>query len=69
LRLLLGVWPAGLVLLASPVIAGAQSLSWSVLGSPNRGAQDNELNEVSCPTAVFCMAAGEYRNPHADHQK
>jgi hypothetical protein len=52
-----GAAPAG----AAPGRAGALTLTWSVVHSPNRRAGGNFLNAVSCPSASVCMAAGYRR--------
>ena len=48
----------GLVLLGGVVPASAQTLTWSVVHSPNRRAGDNFLDAVSCVSATMCMATG-----------
>jgi hypothetical protein len=39
--------------------AGARSLTWSVVHSPNRGAGSNSLSAVSCVSAQGCTAVGQ----------
>jgi hypothetical protein len=51
---------AGLILLGGSVPASAQTLTWSVVPSPNLGTSRNILQGVSCPSAAFCMAVGYY---------
>ena len=48
----------GLVLLGGMVPASAQTLTWSVVHSPNRRAGGNFLDAVSCVSATMCMATG-----------
>ena len=48
----------GLVLLGGMVPASAQTLTWSVVHSPNRRAGGNFLDAVSCVSANMCMATG-----------
>jgi hypothetical protein len=62
-----GAVMTGLVLLGGAVPASAQTLTWSVVHSPNRRAGGNFLdtrgdflNGVSCVSADFCMAAGSF---------
>jgi hypothetical protein len=51
---------AGLVLLGGSVPAGAQTLTWSVVPSLNRGTTFNLLQEVSCASEISCTAVGYY---------
>ncbi len=53
---------AGLVVLGGAVPASAQTLTWSVLHSPNRRANGNYLDAVSCVSATVCMATGHRLN-------
>jgi hypothetical protein len=41
-----------------PAMAGAQSLTWSVVPSPSRGTGNNLLDGTSCVSATACMAVG-----------
>jgi hypothetical protein len=41
--------------------AGAAA-GWTPQASTNRGDDSNVLNDVSCPTAAFCVAVGFYRD-------
>jgi hypothetical protein len=50
----IGVW----VLLAASVPAGATTLTWSVVPSPNPGSGYNILNGVSCVSPAVCTAVG-----------
>ena len=52
----------GLALLGGAVPASAQTLTWSVVHSPNRRAGGNILNAVSCVSASVCMATGDRAN-------
>ena len=52
----------GLVLLGGVVPANAQTLTWSVVHSPNRRAGGNFLDAVSCVSANMCMATGHRLN-------
>jgi len=53
---------AGLALLGGAVPASAQTLTWSVVHSPNRRAGGNILDAVSCVSAKVCMATGDRLN-------
>jgi hypothetical protein len=53
-----GAVMTGLVLLCGAVPASAQTLTWSVVHSPNRRAGGNFLDAVSCVSANTCMATG-----------
>lgn len=57
-----GAVMTGLVLLAGAVPASAQTLAWSVVHSPNRRANGNYLDAVSCVSATMCMATGHRLN-------
>jgi hypothetical protein len=35
---------------------------WSIVSSPDKGTQSNDLLGVSCPTTSFCNAVGSYDN-------
>jgi hypothetical protein len=52
----------GLALLGGAVPASAQSLTWSVVHSPNRRAGGNFLDAVSCVSPNMCMATGHRLN-------
>ena len=52
----------GLVLLGGAVPANAQTLTWSVVHSPNRRAGGNFLDAVSCVSPTVCMATGHRQN-------
>lgn len=52
----------GLALLSGAVPASAQTLTWSVVHSPNRRAGGNILDAVSCVSANVCMATGHRAN-------
>ena len=41
---------------------------WTLLGSPNVGAGDNELTSVSCKSATSCQAVGYDVNGSGDYQ-
>ena len=49
---------AGLALLGASVPAGAQTLAWSVVPSPNAAVAGDSLGGVSCVQAAGCTAAG-----------
>ena len=52
-----------LALLAAPApTIAAPPIKWPVVASPNNGTSDNVFNGVSCPTATFCAAVGQYRD-------
>src|SRR5262249_22043182 len=51
-----GAVMTGLVLLGGAVPANAQTLTWSVVHSPNRRAGGNFLDAVSCVSANMCMS-------------
>src|SRR6267154_946307 len=53
-----GAVMTGLVLVGGAVPANAQTLTWSVVHSPNRRAGGNSLVAVSCVSAHACMAVG-----------
>jgi hypothetical protein len=57
-----GAVMTGLVLLGGAVPANAQTLTWSVVHSPNRRANGNFLDAVSCVSATMCMATGHRLN-------
>src|SRR5215471_11343384 len=57
-----GAMVTGLVLLCGAVPANAQTLTWSVVHSPNRRAGGNFLDAVSCVSANMCMATGHRLN-------
>jgi len=57
-----GAVVTGLVLLGGVVPANAQTLTWSVVHSPNRRAGGNFLDAVSCVSANMCMATGHRLN-------
>ena len=57
-----GAMVTGLVLLGGVVPANAQTLTWSVVHSPNRRAGGNFLDAVSCVSANMCMATGHRLN-------
>jgi hypothetical protein len=57
-RLSAGALGAGLIVFGASVLASAQTLSWSVVFSPNRAGQDF-LQDVSCASATACMAVGD----------
>jgi len=50
----------GLALLGASVPASAQTLTWSVVPSPNLLHNDH-LEGVSCASAAGCTAVGYYR--------
>lgn len=52
----------GLMLVGGAVPANAQTLTWSVVHSPNRRAGGNFLDAVSCVSANMCMATGHRLN-------
>ena len=52
----------GLALLGGAVPASAQTLTWSVVHSPNRRATSNILDAVSCASPSVCMATGHRLN-------
>jgi hypothetical protein len=52
------LWISGLALLAAQVPAGATTLTWSVVPSPNPGSGYNILNAVSCASSAACTAVG-----------
>ena len=52
----------GLVLVGGAVPANAQTLTWSVVHSPNRRAGGNILDAVSCVSPTVCMATGHRQN-------
>lgn len=54
---------------ASTAIAGAATnpASWAIQASPNLGSGVNQLHDVSCPSARFCMAVGQI-TPDAGYQ-
>jgi hypothetical protein len=52
----------GLALLGGAVPANAQTLTWSVVHSPNRRAGGNSLDAVSCVSASACVATGHRIN-------
>jgi hypothetical protein len=54
-----GAVMTGAVLLGGVVPASAQTLTWSVVHSPNRRATPNSLDAVSCFSAKMCMATGD----------
>jgi hypothetical protein len=58
----LGVLCVALLFSASPVVAAPST--WQATPSPSR-AGNNELNGVSCASANFCAAVGDYFNSHA----
>jgi hypothetical protein len=53
-----GAVATGVVLLGGAVPASAQTLTWSVVHSPNRRAGGNFLDAVSCVSVKMCMATG-----------
>ena len=57
-----GAVMTGLALLGGAVPANAQTLTWSVVHSPNRRAGGNALDAVSCVSAGACMATGHRIN-------
>src|ERR1051325_1481206 len=57
-----GAVMTGLVLLGGAVPASAQTLTWSVVHSPNRRAGGNFLDAVSCVSAKMGMATGHRAN-------
>jgi hypothetical protein len=59
----IGVW----VLLAASVPAGATTLTWSVVPSPNPGSGYNILNAVSCVSSAACTAVGYDRAGNPFH--
>jgi len=59
----IGVW----VLLAASVPAGATTLTWSVVPSPNPGSGYNILNAVSCASSAACTAVGYDRAGNPFH--
>src|SRR6185312_15179999 len=59
----IGVW----VLLAASVPAGATTLTWSVVPSPNPGSGYNILNAVSCTSPAACTAVGYDRAGNPFH--
>lgn len=52
-----GAVMAGLALASSSLPASAQTLTWSVVPSPNRGT-GSMLDRVSCVSADACIAVG-----------
>jgi hypothetical protein len=52
----------GLILLGALVPASAQTLTWTIVPSPNAGVNNNSLGGVSCASATACMAVGYYYN-------
>ena len=42
--------------------------SWSILPSPNQGSGFNQLNGVSCTSAIECVAVGDYNNVSSGEQ-
>lgn len=60
--LALGTLVTGIVL-AGPAHPGGAAGAWSVVSSPNIGANANVLNAVSCVTAKSCKAVGLYTSP------
>jgi hypothetical protein len=59
----IGVW----ALLATSVPAGATTLTWSVVPSPNPGSGYNILNAVSCASPAVCTAVGYDRAGNPFH--
>jgi hypothetical protein len=57
-RLRAGAVLAGLALLGVSAPAAAQTLTWSVVPSPNPAVRTNKLTGVSCASADACMAVG-----------
>src|SRR6267154_4392078 len=57
-----GAVMTGLVLVGGAVPANAQTLTWSVVHSPNRRAGGNILDAVSCVSPTVCMATGHRLN-------
>ena len=61
-----GAVVTGLVLLGGVVPANAQTLTWSVVHSPNRelarAAVGNSFDAVSCASTSACTAVGSYLN-------
>src|SRR4029077_12475331 len=51
---------AGLALLGAAAPASAQTLTWSVVPSPDGGAFGDVLGGVSCVSAAACAAVGSY---------
>ena len=39
--------------------------AWSIVNAPNNGSRDNQLYEVTCPSASNCWATGYYGNGSA----
>jgi hypothetical protein len=59
-RLSAGAVLAGLILLGALVPASAQTVTWSVVPSPNVGVTGSSLGPVSCASATACMAVGNF---------
>jgi hypothetical protein len=57
-RLSAGALGAGFIVFGVSVLASAQTLSWSVVPSPNR-VTESFLGDVSCASATACMALGD----------
>ena len=51
------------LILAGPAAPGGAAAAWSVVSSPNIGANANVLYGVSCATAKSCRAVGFYTSP------
>ena len=57
------LWISALALLVASVPAGAATLTWRVVPSPNPGSTFNVLTAVSCVSPGACTAVGKYNNP------
>jgi hypothetical protein len=57
-----GAVVTGLLLLGAAVPASAQTLTWSVVPSPNVGVKGSSLGGVSCVSATECLAVGYFKN-------
>jgi hypothetical protein len=57
-----GAVVTGLMVLGVAVPASAQTLTWSVVPSPNAGVKGSSLGGVSCVSATACMAVGYFYN-------
>jgi hypothetical protein len=57
-----GAVVTGLMVLGVAVPASAQTLTWSVVPSPNAGVKGSSLGGVSCVSATECTAVGSFKN-------